>query len=673
MESGDHSKQMAPSPSLTTVEPGASGDSLLAQNLWYRYGSAPGVIPMDKVLQQTNYAVQFSIRRLPLLADVLRRWSPMETPDVYSWQAMPYLPWYVWPADEGASSSPPPASNVRRLAKAQVISPSEHGVQEGDDLKERSSKTMPPVGRGSTDLTTEIRQRTASTSAEVRRSGVVGETIGTHTMGKGIIQRTVRGESRQGEQHQAIGSAVERRVGPSSPRRAAQRRRQGAEASAGQPVHEQPLVPKPGGPAVQERGADRLEASPLPVHPSAGTDPSINKDGIRSSTTAGTGNLRSTIMQHYPVGPAPRGVLSKVLTPRPTSSVSHAATDIPTNVPHPISPGKGKPLLLPPIKAKPPMAKAQTTTPTGNLLFPILQRKERPLGSLRQNNSNFTAEIRQSNEPKISSDKSVPHPATRQEQRGGDTPSREPITPSSIDLGTAIQQRYLESPAQCTIPLHQALSSPKAWEEGGRSARVSPPSPMISKGQQDTERQISPVAMNSNNDLGTTIVQRNLDDPLGQSLQRTASLLDLHPLPQPTMNLLMTAERGNRKGSRNTPDMPPWGGMYQDFGGKTVASTMQTTVQLTQGSRFDMPLVTAAAPNRQTSLQTKPEMTSTSPESGFSSGTQTNVSSPTAPAITSAAESEKEINVEDLTDKVLRKFLRRLAIERERRGIRRWN
>ena len=83
--------------------------------------------------------------------------------------------------------------------------------------------------------------------------------------------------------------------------------------------------------------------------------------------------------------------------------------------------------------------------------------------------------------------------------------------------------------------------------------------------------------------------------------------------------------------------------------------------------RFDMPLVTSAPPDRPAPIQTRQDDLSVSAQPADdrpADGVET--------AGGLDADTGNETDVDDLVDRVLRKLMRRLAVESERRGWRQW-
>jgi Domain of unknown function (DUF4157) len=76
MDRSDSPHQRAPANLASGVEESTVGDSKLAQSIWRRYGTSPGVISTAALLTLTRRA-SLSIGRLPLLTDVSQRWVPV--------------------------------------------------------------------------------------------------------------------------------------------------------------------------------------------------------------------------------------------------------------------------------------------------------------------------------------------------------------------------------------------------------------------------------------------------------------------------------------------------------------------------------------------------------------------------------------------------------------------
>lgn len=94
-----------------------------------------------------------------------------------------------------------------------------------------------------------------------------------------------------------------------------------------------------------------------------------------------------------------------------------------------------------------------------------------------------------------------------------------------------------------------------------------------------------------------------------------------------------------------------------------VGAKGTTLIQTQPVGGFHQVAVTAGHP---ASLQTRPEEAATTQAPGSA------VSDELEPAVASETDVERGADVEDLVDKVLRKLMRRLAIEGERRGWQRW-
>lgn len=102
------------------VEESAAGDSELARRIWSRYGSSPGVIPTAVTLGLATRLSRWSSGRLPLVAEVYRRWTPADASFTADWPA----PTDAWPP-VFAGARPP---SVEAVVRAPEIPPHQAGL-----------------------------------------------------------------------------------------------------------------------------------------------------------------------------------------------------------------------------------------------------------------------------------------------------------------------------------------------------------------------------------------------------------------------------------------------------------------------------------------------------------------------------------------------------------------
>jgi hypothetical protein len=282
--------------------------STLAQHLWARYGSAPGVIPLHTTVRLAPGMVRLSRDRLPLLDDLQQRWSFSEwpnTPTSAFWHAPlstgPSVP--VGPAVAGHETPwPPPTAATpvrpRPTARSPQMTPDpEPTAARPQPAMIQRTPATPPVGlsaAGPADAVAPTSVQPTSTPAST-------------PLGPAIVQRVRRGEA---------GMHQQRLVAPSGP-----------------------VGPEP---------ANADPASFLPLPPGEGT-----KNLLREVSPPGESRHRGEMIPD----PAPEGRLPQ--RPRETTPVaSPAETSLIQRTPAP-----------PPLQSMPP-ARATGAQPQPSFVEP---------------------------------------------------------------------------------------------------------------------------------------------------------------------------------------------------------------------------------------------------------------------------------------------------------------
>ena len=153
MDRNEKSRHQACSAPTSGAEETPAGDSELAQNIWGRYGHSPGVIPTAVTLGLAGRIARLSANRLPLLADIQRRWTAADVSFPGGWSALPYVRTIAFPGTLSMSANttaPAPAARVRNFGHAGPVSLSGHlagsqSIVSALPTKEQNSVNRPVV------------------------------------------------------------------------------------------------------------------------------------------------------------------------------------------------------------------------------------------------------------------------------------------------------------------------------------------------------------------------------------------------------------------------------------------------------------------------------------------------------------------------------------------------
>jgi hypothetical protein len=115
----------------------ADGDSNLGGQIRQRYGSSPGVIPMGATLGLAARFTRLSTDRLPLLAQIQRRWAPADGGSPRSWSGLPY----AWPYERTRVLSPKPEAVQRAVGKHSEKSKT--GSSDGAGARQQAAAESP--------------------------------------------------------------------------------------------------------------------------------------------------------------------------------------------------------------------------------------------------------------------------------------------------------------------------------------------------------------------------------------------------------------------------------------------------------------------------------------------------------------------------------------------------
>ena len=102
MDRNDKSYDRVSSTLISGGQEDPAGNAKLAQGIWDRYGHSPGVIPTGVTLGLVRRVTRLSTGRLPLLADIQRRWLAAGASFPLGLPALPY----TWPTGFAGTMSP---------------------------------------------------------------------------------------------------------------------------------------------------------------------------------------------------------------------------------------------------------------------------------------------------------------------------------------------------------------------------------------------------------------------------------------------------------------------------------------------------------------------------------------------------------------------------------------
>lgn len=607
-----------------------SEDSVLAQRIWERYASSPGVISTASALQLSGRIA--GAGRLPLLADVQRRW--LSSNEIWPRGGSTLL--YARPASYAESLSPTPvvgaqppmpASAESRLPRARITAPSVSSagrvVQRERSPSVLTADRPPGEARASPLQVRTPRQAGGDVNATAPAAAEID------SLGAAIVQRHRDASVAQ------VAQIVRRGVVEPFPEQAARVRTSDAEGitAAGRPLFRQSSRP-----AHKPRSTEARTESALP---------------------AAEGELGAAIVQRYRGTPIKRvararvadGGLMRLSEPVGSSSgrgaqEQRASADRASAADHPLLERPSRPTG----ESRSPAAQAGSVTPAGGA--PVASP-----GPLDSSSGHGGRVQRVATEVKSAM------------SAGSEIAQTKPVMPAvgGGDLGAAILQRHLSGPvghvAQTMLALSGAASdhplvgpssSRPEFEAGPRTIAARP-----------AMRDISA------SDLGATLLQRYLDGPVGRAEERRR----LTAVPGPTgvaWQGVPGLQRLSAGSAQSFPDLAVRQGAASAplFG----QNAFEPLAGLASG-QVEMPLARAAGGGSVPPVQLRPAASGTQasvvqrPTAEITAGPGADVlaGESTLPGETrSGAEGP---DVERLADEVYAIIERRLIIERESRGL----
>jgi len=610
-------------------------DSQVGQRIWGRYGTSPGVIPLDSVLQRAGYKTQFGISRLPLLVDIQRRWAFANAPFQHSWPTLPYAYPTIIADDLSTatavsepSSRPGLTGQVSPAAPTNVLQPTiEGGGRSNEPLTAATAKISTGLNNSGDSMLVRSLQRKAVT-AEPARPATPAPVY------NGVMTHPASFSVEGGSQPVVIDD--------------------------GQHTAETPTV----SPATStgQLGTTILQRY---LHgPAART---VQRPTLPDSRL--TGDIRENVTPSISQG-------KKGPTQQPAVVAVHPAVKTATAMPPASGTGDWGSAILQRHLNRPSERIIQRTMATSE---PVRPAAPAPVDNgVMAHPASFSGE----GEPRSAIDVG---------QQTAETPTISPTT-STDQLGTAILQRYLDGPAarmvQSTVATpRQTL--PDNRPRGDIRENVGPSisqgkkgptlQPSVAAGQFMAEAGIEKPAMKSSDHFGTTILQRYPNGPSEWIIQPMVKPPVLVPHDKGTSWSRQTTHRERTtdmvEGMVNRPvrsgdtffdatsEMPVWRVANRHVEKTAVDNAMPFQNHPAKGYRFDMPGVPAAPTGRLPSIQTQQETASS-----------TSTAIPAAPPpvelpTRTATEPASEVDVMGVADQVYEILVSRLASERERRGL----
>ena len=321
------------------------GGAWLAQRIWHRYGSAPGVIPMAATLGLARRINRLGRQRLPLLAAMQRRWALAEGafPHGQSGFLHAWSPGVARPLSLSADTVrpapalPPPHPNVIRPDAPVALAGAQRTVvarQADEPIRLDRSAPAQPLRQGSYPALVQGEGAQRLTASSVQPLGVARVLLPSPTSpgdsAVTILQRRPSGPLPPGEStpRQAAGEGPRSSTTQSEARRATisgdlgvrilQRYRSGP---AGQILWRQLAEPEPGRPDSRTTTAyDQGSGPGVLLQSVAGAAPlSVQaRAGIPALTSAS--GLGTLILRRYWDGPAERVLQRQPVLPGPTGA-----------------------------------------------------------------------------------------------------------------------------------------------------------------------------------------------------------------------------------------------------------------------------------------------------------------------------------------------------------------
>ena len=284
-------------------------------------------------------------------------------------------------------------------------------------------------------------------------------------------------------------------------------------------------------------------------------------------------------------------------------------------------------------------------------------------------------------------------PSVAKAQRTAKTQTEESFAAGPVDPGPTIVQRRLDSPAGQAV--QRQVASPQPVRSGVRGTsdslqRARPPAtpgdgaplPQPVAGEaRDTAvgRTGTPVAT-STGDLGAAILRRHLAGPSRRAVQRVmASPGPARPAHRPTAGVRSRPETPSPLGRYWTPgatmasdaaeQVNRPGALVQLRGRGGSHSGGVLSAGTSANAKTSLPL--AVSPARDNTSMIARQVTTATGDVGDTGSPRS--TEPVSPVAASAPEAGGGIDMDSLVERVSRDIYRRLAVERERRGIGRWH
>ena len=513
MDRNEKSRYQACSAPTSGAEETPAGDSELAQNIWGRYGHSPGVIPTAVTLGLARRITRLSTDRIPLLADIQRRWTVADVSFPGGWSALPYARPIAFPgtlsmsANTALPASAAGVSNVGHAGQVPLSGPlaGSQRIVSALPTKEQNSVNRPVVEKAK-------RLSIHSSTSQGEEAPLSANRIpGTLSMpANTALPASAAGVSNVGHAGQVPLSgplAGSQRIVSALPTK--------EQNSVNRPVVEKAKRLSIHSSTSQGEEAPKLQASATEVQ-------DANKIQTALSEVTIGGDLGATIVRRLLSASAERPLRGLELESRPstraeqfavyadpksyTSEIAepkrmhvHDPIDIQQQAEGLDSPSRG-------VLEKGPMAGMENhSTEAKNSTYPMTGQNAEPSTSL----SKDTLKLQ---------------PAVQKTQHGSDVVEIQTgvsIMTNANNLGTPILQRFMDGPAGRVARRTSEFFGEAAptISLGGEMPMQQPATGKIRSGSdvQNTQTKMPIIATSSS--LGVAILRRNLNGPAGPVMQ----------------------------------------------------------------------------------------------------------------------------------------------------------
>lgn len=493
MDRNEKSRHQACSAPTSGAEETPAGDSELAQNIWSRYGHSPGVIPTAVTLGLARRITRLSTNRVPLLADIQRRWSVADVSFPGGWSALPYARSIAFPGTLSMSAntaSPAHSAGVRNFGHAGPVPLSGPlaGLQRivsALPTKEQNSVNRPVVEK--------VKRLSIHSSTSQGEEAPKLQASVTEVQDANKIQTTLSEVPIGGD----LGATIVRRQ---------------LSASAKYPVRGKVASPEVG----------------LPEGCVPSDSPQVTRSFVSlCESTLELESRPSTRAEQFAVYADPKSDTSEIAEPKRMHG--HNPIDIQQQAEGLDAPNRG-------VLEKGPMAGMENhSTEAKNSTYPVTGQNVEPLTSLSKDTLKLKPAVQK----------------TRHGSDVGEIQTGMSIMTSANNLGTAITQRFMDGPAGRVARRMSEFFGEAAptISLGGEMPMQQPATGKIQSGSDVQDTQTKMPIITTSSSLGVAILRRYLDGPAGPVMQGiplfrsaltgTSALINARPLMGPSSEGLL--------------------------------------------------------------------------------------------------------------------------------------